>query len=91
MAGKRIYMSKQSEVLRLKALDHSKSEITCLLGIDRATVRRYWDGPPLTVEINRDAPDWVLEIDWEHILKQHSEFNFKSALLRDINSLNRFD
>jgi hypothetical protein len=45
MAGKRIYMSKQSEVLRLKALGRSKSEITRLVGIDRATVRRYWDGP----------------------------------------------
>jgi transposase len=70
MAGKRIYMSKQSEVLRLKALGHSKSEITRLVGIDRATVRRYWDGPPLAVEINRDSPDWVLQIDWEYIRKE---------------------
>jgi len=63
-------MSKQREVLRLKALGHSKSEVTRLLGIDRATVRRYWHGPPLALEIQRDAPSWVSELDWGYIREE---------------------
>ncbi len=67
MSGKKIIMTKQSEVLRLKSLGHSKSEVTRLLGIDRATVRRYWDGPHESVEIVRDSPLWVEQLDWEYI------------------------
>ena len=70
MSGKKIYMSKQSEILRLKELGHSKSEVTRLLGIDRATVRRYWNGPALGVEVNRDPPSWVDQIDWVYIRKE---------------------
>lgn len=70
MSGKKIIMTKQSEVLRLKSLGHSKSEVTRLLGIDRATVRRYWSGPHEAVEIVRDSPLWVEQLDWEYIRKE---------------------
>jgi transposase len=70
MTGKRIYMSKQSEILRLKGLGHSKSEVTRLLGVDRDTVRRYWEGQPLAAEVTRDPPSWVDQIDWDYIRKE---------------------
>lgn len=37
----RIIMTKQNEVLQLKALGHSKSEVARITKIDRATVRKY--------------------------------------------------
>jgi DNA invertase Pin-like site-specific DNA recombinase len=83
MAGRRIYMSKQSEVLRLKALGHSKSEVTRLLGLDRATVRRYWNGPPLAVENHRQAPDWVDQLDWNYIQSEIDKNVSKKVLYEE--------
>jgi transposase len=83
MAGKKIIMTKQSEILRLKGLGHSKSEITRLTGIDRGTVRRYWSGPPLAVEINRDPPQWVEQIDWDYIRQEIEDKVPKKILYKE--------
>jgi len=70
MTEMKIIMTKQNEILRLKGLGHSKLEITRLTGIDRGTVRRYWNGPSVAVEVSRDSPQWVDQIDWEYIRKE---------------------
>ena len=67
-------MAIQDEILRLKGLGHSKRVTAKLLGINRETVRKYWNGPE---EISiKDIPGWVKEIDWEYI---NGEINKKRA------------
>ena len=41
----RTTMPIQNEILRLKGLKHNKTRVAKLLGINRETVIKYWDGP----------------------------------------------
>ncbi|MBC8550236.1 MAG: IS21 family transposase [Candidatus Brocadiales bacterium] len=68
MGYKRLNMVIQEEILRLKSLGHSQRKIAKILGIDRGTVIRYWDGPPC--ESMSPQPAWALLLDWEHIEKE---------------------
>jgi len=70
MARMKIHMVDQKEILRLKALGHTKSEVSKLLDIDRGTVRKYWNGPPLEELPEPFRPAWVDEIDWAYIQRE---------------------
>jgi hypothetical protein len=67
MARKRIEMSIQKDVLYHKALGKNKSEVARVLGINRETVSRYWDGAP--EEIIQE-PEWVALLNWDYITDQ---------------------
>jgi len=67
MAGKRIVMTTQKDVLQLKGQGKNKSEIAKALGINRETVRRYWEGSPATIEFQ---PEWASKLNWDFILDQ---------------------
>lgn len=68
MANKRLSMTIQDEIKRLKKLEHSQRKIAKILGIDRATVKRYWDTSPPVPTVA--TPSWVMELDWEYISKE---------------------
>jgi hypothetical protein len=67
MAGKRIEMTTQKDVLHYKNQGKNKSEVARILGINRETVLRYWDGTP--EEIIQE-PVWVACLNWDYILDQ---------------------
>ncbi len=64
MTRKRIIISKQKEIHRLKLLGHNKSEVARLANANRKTVAKYWDEPLLE---EQDSHDRVNEIDWDYI------------------------
>jgi len=65
MANTRLTMAIQDEILRLKKLGHSQRRAAKLLGVDRATVSRYWHGK--VDDFTPKAPPWALEIDWNYV------------------------
>lgn len=68
MANKRLVVSVQAEIKRLKKLGHSQRKISKLLGIDRGTISRYWE---INEEVvHKDIPEWAKELDWEYIKKE---------------------
>lgn len=67
MPKKRIEMSTQKDVLHHKSLGKKQRQIARILGINRETVARYWDGTP--EEIIQE-PDWVACLNWDYILDQ---------------------
>lgn len=73
-------MTRLDDILRLKNLGHTKSETASALGIDRGTVRRYWDGP--IPETNSPPPKWVQEIDWD-FLQTEIKKNVSKKVLYD--------
>jgi transposase len=75
MARKRIIMTKQNEILRLKGLGHSKTEVARLANIDRATVRKYWDGLP--IDSISSEPLWTSQVDWEYLNKEMKTVSIK--------------
>lgn len=68
MANKRLSMVIQDEVKRLKKLGHSQRKVAKIIGVDRGTVKRYWElAPPIpTVTI----PVWAMNLDWDYISKE---------------------
>jgi transposase len=67
MANKKLTMTKQKEIQRLKNLGHNKTEVSRLLNINRETVIKYWDEiHPLIPQ----APSWVEQLDWDYIQKE---------------------
>ncbi len=68
MTRMRTAMTIQNEILRLKGLGHNKSVVAQLLGINRETVIKYWDGP--LTDFENLAPLWVKETDWEYVNKE---------------------
>lgn len=67
MARKRIEMSTQKNVLHHKSLGKNKSEVAQILGINRETVSRYWEGSPDEVV---QEPEWVALLNWDYIIDQ---------------------
>lgn len=61
--------------MRLKALGHSKTEVARLTKIDRATVRKYWNGlAPDSISIE---PTWTNQIDWEYLNEEMKKVSKK--------------
>ena len=44
MSKARIGMAIQDEIKRLKELGHNKKKVATILGVNRETVRKYWEG-----------------------------------------------
>lgn len=68
MTFRRLAMIIQEEIIRLKNLGHSQRKVAQILGIDRGTVIRYWNGSP--PEIIKTLPPWALKIDWDYLNKE---------------------
>jgi transposase len=66
MAGRRLPMSKQEEIQRLKQLGLKKKAVARVLCCSINTVKRYW-GEPGTVTTTPPAPGWVGDLDWKEI------------------------
>ena len=75
-------MAIQDEIKRLKQLGHSKSKVSKLLGINRETVRKYWEGP--VDQLILDIPDWVKNLDWEYINKEINSKTPKTILFEEL-------
>jgi transcriptional regulator with XRE-family HTH domain len=67
MPRKRIEMSIQKDILHHKGHGKSKSEIARLLGVNRETIIRYWNGE---VENVVQALEWVALLNWDYISDQ---------------------
>lgn len=72
MAQKRINMTIQKEILRLKKLGHSQRKIARILGINKDTVTRYvHGGPPESIIA---PPEWTKDLD---LMELHREIKTK--------------
>lgn len=69
MAQQGLHPVIQKEIQRLKKLELSQRQVTKRLGINRKSVRKYWDGEVPNIS---EAPSWVSSLDWEYI---NSELN----------------
>ncbi len=67
MAQKRIEMSTQKDVLFHKNQGKKQRQVARILGINRETVARYWDGPP--EDISQEQA-WVALLNWDTIVDQ---------------------
>jgi transposase len=70
MAGRRLVMSKQEEIYRLKALGLKERAIARALKCSRNTIKKYLSNEQNLAQI-APVPDWVTDLDWASI---HSEF-----------------
>lgn len=68
MAQMELHVVIQKEILRLKGLGHSQRRTAKLLGIDRKSVRKYWNGSCSSTQ--KLAPSWVTELDWDDLRKE---------------------
>jgi len=68
MTKVRIDLVIQDEIKRLKNLGHSKSKVAELLGINRETVRKYWNQAPKDAVV--EAPLWVQLLDWDYVSRE---------------------
>jgi hypothetical protein len=87
MTRMRTTMPIQNEILRPKGLGHNKTRVAELLGINRETVIKYWDGA--VTDLAPLVPDWVRELDWEYANKELKKTTKKILYneLRDVTSL----
>lgn len=67
MAQKRIEMSTQKDVLFHKNQGKKQRQVARILGINRETVARYWNGPPEEV---LQEMEWVALLNWDYITDQ---------------------
>ena len=67
MARKRIEMCTQKDVLFHKNQGKRQRQVARMLGINRETVARYWNGSP--EEIFQES-EWVALINWDSIIDQ---------------------
>lgn len=67
MARERIEMSIQNDILNYKNQGKKQRQIARLLGINRETVARYWNGPP--EEVAQEL-EWVAPLNWDYITDQ---------------------
>lgn len=61
-------MAIREEIIRLKNLGHNKTKVSNILGVNRETVRKYWNQVS-DVNIN-EIPEWVKNLDWDYINKE---------------------
>lgn len=57
------------EIQRLKGQGLSQRKVSNILGLDRGTVRRYWNEELKEVD-TQDIPKWVKDIDWKEVNKE---------------------
>lgn len=87
MTRMRITMPIQNEILRLKSLGHNKSTVAQLMGINRETVIKYWDGP--IEDLAPVIPSWVRETDWEYV-NQELKKTTKKIIYDELKDVNHF-
>ena len=71
MAGKRLVMSKEKEIVRLNGLGIKERAIARLIKCSRNTVRKVLSGKH-SIVAPLNVPIWVLDLDWNEI---HQEFS----------------
>lgn len=87
MTRTRTTMPIQNEILRLKSLGHNKSAVAQIMGVNRETVIKYWNGP---IEVAAPIiPAWVKETDWEYVSKELKRTSKKILYdeLKNVNDL----
>jgi transcriptional regulator with XRE-family HTH domain len=67
MARKRIDMSLQKDVLFYKNQGKKQRQVARILGINRETVARYWNGSP--EEILQES-EWMVLLNWDYVTDQ---------------------
>lgn len=67
MSQKRIEMSTQKDVLFYKNQGKKQRQVARILGINRETVARYWNGSP---EAFLQEMEWVALLNWDYIIDQ---------------------
>jgi transposase len=82
MGKSRIMMAIQNEIFRLKALGRSRRETSQILGIDKETVGKYWNGP--VAESPPGTPTWVAGLNWEHIKTEIENGTSKKILYEEL-------
>ena len=65
MARKRIEMDIQKDVLYYKNQGKKQRQVARILGINRETVARYWNGSPQEIS---EKPKWVATLNWDYIV-----------------------
>lgn len=86
MSRKRKNMIIQNEILRLKSLGHSQRKIATILGIDRGTVRRYFNGENPEPEVQ--IPCWVKALEWDEINKDINSKVPKKIIYEELSEAN---
>lgn len=69
MAGRRLAMSKEAEIIRLKNLGLKERAIARTLKCSRNTVRKYLSGQQ-NIEVPYHYPQWVIDLDWDEIYRE---------------------
>lgn len=87
MTQKRKGMEVQNEITRLKKLGHSNRKIAKILGINKDTVAKYVNGPPL--EIDTKIPDWVKNLDWDQLNQEIDLKVPKNILYEELSENNK--
>jgi DNA invertase Pin-like site-specific DNA recombinase len=67
MARERIEMSIQNDILNYKNQGKKQRQVARLLGVNRETFARYWNGSP--EEVPQEL-EWVALLNWDHITDQ---------------------
>ena len=82
MGKKRINMVIQIEIQRLKKLGHSKNKTAAILGVNRESVRKYWNevDPAIAVIPIEDSLAWANHIDWP-VVEKELEAGIKKTIL----------
>ena len=68
MSRRRLGVEIQKEIERLKSLGFSQRKVAKILGINKDTVNKYWNG--LLGDKRRIPPEWAQKIDWSFIQKE---------------------
>jgi transposase len=66
----RITVDQQNEILFLKPKLKYIRAVARHMGIDRETVKKYWEQEITTPPPQNQKPKWVLEIDWDYFKKE---------------------
>ncbi len=73
------------EIQRLKLIGESQRKVSKILGLDRGTVRRYWNEVPDQEIVN--IPKWVEQIDWEEVNKDINSKVPKKILYEELSEV----
>ena len=68
MSKKRLSLEIQKEIERLKSLGLSQRKSAKILGINKDTVNKYWNGP--CADKRDKVPPWAMKVDWDYIQKE---------------------
>jgi|APSaa5957512622_1039677.scaffolds.fasta_scaffold24456_1 transposase len=71
MAGRRLAMSKQTEILRLKGLGLRDRAIARALSCSRNTVKKYLAGDEQNYNPPFTQPQWITDFDWNEAHREY--------------------